>query len=836
MRQLTAATFPYSNPILPMLAEDFVAEIQRGDTLRDQGLLESAFDVYQSCIDAFPERHLGHYKLGTALMRANRTQEAEACFRKSLTLAPDHAESANNLALLLTGKGEYGEAEAIYRAVLADKPDFPEGNLNLGDILYITRRLSEAIYFYRRALALRPNWPLALMQLAQVLLDSGRSDDAVLYSEAATSQDPDLANAWINYGRCLLNHGEPERARTMFERAIELAPGIIAAWHNWLLSANYLGLPKEQVQLDHARFGRYMADNYRRIPGDFEQIVPNPNRTIRLGIVSGDLRRHSVSYFVEGLLRNLDPRKIEIWVYYTYHGEDYRSAELKPLVHKWRQVFSSSDSDIADRIAGDAIDILFDLSGHTGHGRLAVFAMKPAPIQVSWIGYPNTTGLETMDFRITDALADPPGESDRYCSESLLRLPGCFLSYTPPNEAPSVAPPPHLAQGIIAFGSFNAISKIGTETISLWSKVLAEVPGSILILKAADAFNREERCNRVLRSMESAGIDPKRIRLLPWEPDVGRHLALYDQIDICLDTIPYNGTTTTCEALWMGVPVVCMEGDRHAARVGASLLSAAGLPELVARNADEFVNISSTLAADSGRLCELRRTMRERLIHSTLLDARRASRDLEVVLREIWQNWCGRQNPTAQAESPGQPIQTTAATGIDDVARLHLGGKEARAGWQILNIQPGPNVDYVGDIRDLQRFEDESFGEIYASHVLEHLNQQDFPKALKEIQRILSPGGRLYISVPDMDALCRAFLDPAYDINKKFHVMRILFGGQSDPFDYHQIGLNIDFMVHFLQLAGFYSVEQVESFDLFNDDSTITPLGTPISLNLIAVK
>jgi predicted SAM-dependent methyltransferase len=581
-----------------------------------------------------------------------------------------------------------------------------------------------------------------------------------------------------------------------------------------------------------------MAQAYPAVAYPTTSNTPDPLRKLRVGFVSGDLRRHSVSYFVEGLLRHLDRNLIETWVFYTYPGEDYRSAELKPFAHKWIPVHGTTDAHFAQHIRQSGIDILFDLSGHTGHGRLAVFALKAAPIQISWIGYPNTSGLKTMDYRISDAIADPPGIADNYCSETLLRLPGCFLCYTPPAEAPEVKEPPHLASQRIAFGSFNAVSKIGDATLSLWSRVLAAIPDSILVLKAADAFNTEERRERLLTRLSEVGVAPERVRLLPWERDVGKHLATYGEIDIALDTVPYNGTTTTCEALWMGVPVVSLTGDRHAARVGTSLLCAAGLEELVAANADQFVKICTELASDSDRLTRLRSGMRKRLLASPLCDEPGMATRLERALREVWQDWCARQGTGLAAEGGDLAADTTSTQYHDTetTLRIHLGGKEHKSGWKILNVQPGPNVDLVGDVRDLSAFADDSVAEVYASHVLEHVGQAEFLQTLKGIHRILAPGARLYISVPDMDILCRDFVDPKFDRAQRYHLMRILFGGQSDPFDFHQIGLNLDFMADFLQQAGFYSVEQVESFGLFDDASNVAPFGTPISLNLIAVK
>jgi protein O-GlcNAc transferase len=291
------------------------------------------------------------------------------------------------------------------------------------------------------------------------------------------------------------------------------------------------------------------------------------------------------------------------------------------------------------QIRADRIDILVDLAGHTAGNRLGVFARRPAPIQVSYIGYPNTTGLARMDYRITDARADPPSAGDGHYTERLYRLPRCFLAYQPPAESPSVAERPMLAAGPTTFGSFNALPKLSPHALAAWAAILAAVPDARLVLKSAPFADDATRA-RYRDIFAAHDIAVARVDLLPNIPDRGGHLALYNLVDIALDTFPFNGTTTTCEALWMGVPVIALNGDRHVARTGASLLGAVGLGDLVANSVTDYVALARELAGQPQRVAAVSRSLRERMQGSPLCDARGLARALEAAFRDMWQRWC----------------------------------------------------------------------------------------------------------------------------------------------------------------------------------------------------
>jgi predicted O-linked N-acetylglucosamine transferase (SPINDLY family) len=347
-----------------------------------------------------------------------------------------------------------------------------------------------------------------------------------------------------------------------------------------------------------------------------------------------------VAHFTRKLIGAHDRDQVEVFGYANVIKPDEITSEFRAQADHWLSIVGMKDEDVVDRIREERIDILVDLAGHTADNRLLVFAHKPAPIQVTWLGYPGTTGLACMDYRLTDAVADPPDVADRWYSEKLFRLPHGFLCYQTDEPHPAVAVCPGLEQGHITYGSFNNLPKITPDVVRIWSRILNASTDSRLILKAK-AFAHEKIRARYLQAFHEQGISPERLDLLGLIPGRGNHLATYSRIDIGLDPFPYNGTTTTCEALWMGVPVIGLLGDRHAGRVGASILHHVGLPELVAASEDDYVERACSLAADRQRLGMLRETLRPMMRASRLMDTGQFTQSLENAYREMWMDWCG---------------------------------------------------------------------------------------------------------------------------------------------------------------------------------------------------
>lgn len=373
----------------------------------------------------------------------------------------------------------------------------------------------------------------------------------------------------------------------------------------------------------------------------------DPDRTLRVGFVSPDLRDHSVACFIEPVLASLDRAGYTPVCFFTGPTADDVTRRLSGLCEflhvpcntAGAEIPSRAEAALASRILSARIDVLVDLAGHTGGHTLGACALRPAPVQVTYLGYPDTTGLGSIDARIVDAITDPPGpEFDSRCTEKLVRLDRCFLCYTPRADAPDVSDPPALRGGGITFGSFNNIKKLSPTCLSLWARVLAAVPASRLAIKGrlASSHTRE----RFLSILAREGVSADRVELLPYADSAREHLDLYRRLDIALDAFPYHGTTTTCEALWQGVPTVSLAGDRHASRVGASILTSVGLPELIADSPEGFVRIAAELAGDTERLRTLRATMRRRMAASPLMDAASHALALEREIRALWRAAC----------------------------------------------------------------------------------------------------------------------------------------------------------------------------------------------------
>ncbi|MBK6906769.1 MAG: tetratricopeptide repeat protein [Rhodocyclaceae bacterium] len=803
--------------------------LSAADTLRDSGKLDQALVALRAVEADFPDVADVHYKLGTVFGRLGQKTEEKSAYEAAIALASRHAQANNNLGLLHLGRGEFDVAERLFRTALAANPDYPEAHINLCGLLNEAGLFFEAEYLAKRAIALQPKNSLAHARLAHVQRSTGRLVEATQTFSHALDVDPNSPAVLTDLGACYWNVGRHDEAEGFFTRAIEKVPESLAAWNNLLLISNYRALDKQAVFERHQAFGVVV----RRICGRLEMPVVNrldAQRRLRIGFLSGDFRRHSVSYFLRGPLETLSRRDFELHAYFTSRVEDSVTWSLKPHFQRWNHVHGVPDLELADRIRADRIDILVDLAGHTAGGRLLVVGRKPAPVVVTWLGYPNTVGLDCIDYRLTDAIADPEGE-DHFFTEKLYRLPNTFLCYSPPDAAPAVAEPPSLARGAISFGSFNSRAKLSDECVAMWVSVLNAVPDSRLVLKSV--FGTDDEANRdgLKARFVEYGIAPERIEILQRRPEWSDHLAAYGEIDIALDTYPYNGTTTTCEALWMGVPVVSLAGDRHASRVGRSVLTNVGFPQLAVDTTEEFVEIAAALAESPDALRDLRAVIRQRMEVSPLMDKKGMGEGLGAAFRSIWTEYCASVTPL-----------TTAEIALPEPLRLHLGGREVREGWKILDIEARPEVDFVGTISDLSVFADESVREIYASHVLEHVGFREVLDVLRGIYRVLETGGSVYISVPDMDWLCSWFsavgLDgtPLYSASERFLLMQMLFGGQVDEYDFHKIGLNYDLLSAYLRDVGFRTIEHVETFDLFHDTSETRFDGQLVSLNLIATK
>lgn len=613
--------------------------LQRGIELQKAGRLEEAKAAYQRARALVPKSFDATFLLGAVAHQQGDIARAVDLLRKARALNPRAPACAARLGLALIAAGRAEEAECALRDAVGLKPDYAEAWNHLGYCLSVRDRLDEAVACYERATQLDPHKAAFWHNQGLALSMSGRAFDALRCHERARQADPSYAKAHFGRAQALQQLNEIEAAVAAYDEFLRLEPDHLDARSYRLFALNNLPLfTRAELFAEHVEFGRRAgAARVRHFAG-----APLPDRRLRVALLSPDLREHSCSYFLEPLLRHLEPADFELFLYHDHFRTDAVSDRFKAMASIWRNFVGQSAAQVEAAILDDKPDILIDLAGHTGiSNRLSLFARRLAPVQISYLGYPNTTGVAAMDFRFTDAIADPPGEADSFATERLTRFSTTAWAYQPPASTPDVTPPPSTlgpSRGI-TFGCFNNLGKVTDETLRTWSQLLASVPGSRLMLKGRGMDVPAQR-DRFTARLSRCGIEPERVVLHARTASTAEHLALYREIDIALDTFPYNGTTTTCEALWMGVPVVSQCGDRHAARVGASLLEAVGHEEWIAPDEAAYLRIARSLADSGAQLREIRASLRGQLARSTVMDHAGQAARFGAALRTCWRSYC----------------------------------------------------------------------------------------------------------------------------------------------------------------------------------------------------
>jgi protein O-GlcNAc transferase len=571
--------------------------------------------------------------------QAGNLQRAEQILKKILKIQPDNFEACYYLGGILDDTVRPDEAIACYRRAMEINPEFPGTYYNIAALLQGKRQFDEALAYYQKALSFDPACADIYNSIGVILQSKGEFGEAVPYYQKALGLDPNFAKAYYNMGNVLVNQGKLQEAVSYFRRSLQLKPDELNPYESLLMLMNYSSdYDPAAIFSEHLNFSKQFEYplHFTRTSHMNEKI---PDRKLKIGYVSPDFRRHSVNYFIEPVLTSHNHDRFELFCYSDVSVPDNVTERLQGYADQWRNIAGKSDEQVAGMIRKDGIDILVDLAGHTGYNRILLFARKPAPVQVSWLGYPNTTGLSAVDYRIVDAYTDPPGLTDPFYTEQLIRLPDSFLCYQPDNDSPPAGDLPALQSGHITFGSFNVFLKVSQKTVALWAAILKALPDSRLLLKTKN-LSDSATCRNAREMFAAQGISPDRIDLLSHTPSFTGHLDTYNRIDIGLDTFPYNGTTTTCEALWMGVPVITLAGNTHASRVGVSLLTNIGLPGLIAETFEEYVLTAVKLAGDLKNLQSLRENLRSMMAHSLLTDTKRFVIALETCYREIWGKWC----------------------------------------------------------------------------------------------------------------------------------------------------------------------------------------------------
>ncbi len=543
-------------------------------------------------------------------------------------------------AIRLHQQGRAADAGVLYDRILAQRPKHA-GALHLKGVLALQLGdTATAIRLIERSLRIEPRHGMALGNLGVAYRGAGRLDDAIGALRKAVALDPKSADGWANLGQTLIRAGDVREAVTSLRRALELAPDRVLLLSALLFAENYLGDSDPLEMAARARqVGALMA---KAAPARVSHPNnPDPDRTLRVGLVSGDLGAHPVGRFLAGPLAQIDAARLELFAYANRTDEDAVTAELKRSIPHWRNVASLSDAALDAQIVADQIDVLVDLSGHTSAHRLPVFARKPAPVSFSWLGYFATTGLSAIDYVLVNRWVIPVSEQGQW-TEQVWRMPDTYLCFTEPADAPAPTPLPALATGHITFGSFNNFNKLSDGTLRAWAALLAAVPDSKLILRSSGP-DREGVVANLERHLSAAGIDRGRVRIDGKIAGYAAHLESYGEIDIALDPFPYNGGTTTVEALYMGVPVLVRAGDRYVAHMGESILHNAGLTGWIAAHDTDYPRLGARLAADLESLAALRAGLRQRMLVSPLFDAPRFARNFEAALRGMWQAWCESQ-------------------------------------------------------------------------------------------------------------------------------------------------------------------------------------------------
>jgi predicted O-linked N-acetylglucosamine transferase (SPINDLY family) len=605
--------------------------------LRGLGRLAEAEAACRRALALSPDSADAHNNMAVVLNESGRHEQALASAKRAMKLRPDRVEPQINMANALRGCGRLDEAEAACRSAIHRKPDLPDAHMSLGLILVDSGKTDEAISAFRKAIELKPTYANPYSNLGLIYRKRGRPDEAIEQFELAIIQEPNMPEAYGNMGSCLIDRGDFERGIAAFRKALELRPGVARAYSSMIYNLHlYSGYGSADLRREHEEWNRRYAEPLAGSihPHDNPR---DPDRRLRVGYYSPDFRDHVVGSNILPLLREHDHERYEIFCYSNVLKGDTFTAKMKGFADVWRDIVAIGDAEAAELIRNDGIDVLVDLSLHTAGNRLLIFARKPAPVQVTFAGYPSSTGLKAIDYRLTDPYLDPPGSSDEFYSERSFRLPHSFWCFEAQASDPSVNELPALEAGHVTFGCLNTFRKISPATWGRWARVLHAVPGSELMVMAPEGSARET----ATRILEKDGIDPYRFRFVSAKPR-SQYMSLYHRIDIGLDTLPYNGHTTSLDSYWMGVPVVTLVGKTVVGRAGLSQATNLGLTELVAYSEEEFVTIAAKLAGDLKHLAALRRGLREQMLSSPLCDAKGFTRGIEQAYRQMWQTWCAK--------------------------------------------------------------------------------------------------------------------------------------------------------------------------------------------------
>ncbi|HTW93458.1 MAG TPA: tetratricopeptide repeat protein [Tepidisphaeraceae bacterium] len=615
---------------------NFNPHFNLGNALYASGNLQGAIEAYRRVIAINPNVGEAYNNLAVALTDREEVQEAVVCCKKALELNPKHVEAHINLGKAYEKKGEFDSAIASYQRALELKGDSADALNNLGVALRDKKQFGRAIECFERAINLQPGFVMAHVNLGNALHETEKIDQAIATYRRALSLGKDNTAILRKLGRALKDTGELDEVLACYRRAMELQPDDVQLHDDFLVVLNYHWKSTAQTFLGEARKWnlRHAAPLARHIQDHAND--QDPHRQLRIGYVSCDFLNHASALFLLPLLRHHDRGQFHITCFSDVAKGTELTERMRSHVDSWHNTHKLSDEELAALVRAEKIDILVDLKLHTGGNRMLLFARKPAPVQVTWLGYPGTSGMETIDYRLTDPYLDPPGQNDENYTERSVRLPHTFWCYDPLSQE-SVGPLPSASSGLVTFGCLNVFAKVNEGVLAAFGKILSAVSGSHLLLLAPEGASRR----RILENLQGRGIAADRVQFvgIQSQPD---YLRTYHRIDIALDPFPCGGHTTSLDSMWMGVPVVTLSGPTPMGRATVSQLSNLGLTELIGRDVEDYVRIARELAGDVPRMKELRETLRGRMEKSALMDAQGFARAMEGVYRSVWQEWCAR--------------------------------------------------------------------------------------------------------------------------------------------------------------------------------------------------
>lgn len=651
--------------ILQEDASHLGAQTNLGVSLAQQNRSEEAIAAYQAALRIDPKYADAQFNLGNAYRRMNRYAEAVGCYQAVLRLAPNHTSSMHNLGLAYGLLGRWPEAIAAQQKAIQTDPNFAEAYNHLADGLMKVGKIDEAIQTFQGFIRLRPTDPRGFHNLSLAFAQKGNYDAAIAGLEQALRLKPDYAEGHNSLGVILEGVGRSQEAFEHYQQAVKLKPRFPDALNNLGTACTEIGLhdeayryrrlslqivpgaphihsnllltlhysaktPRMQLLEEAKEWAKMHADKHApSFPPSPRN--PDPDRKLKIGYVSSDFRIHTVAAFIEPLLRYRDAEHFEVNCFANLSRGDAKTEQMQKLADGWHNIFHMSDDAVAELIRDQEIDILVDLNGHTAHNRLLVFARKPAAIQATVFGYPDTTGMGAMDYRLSDPHADPEG-SEKYYVEKLWRLPEVAWCCDPPTETPEVGPLPADKNGYVTFGSLNNLAKVTPEMIAVWSEILTQVPKSKLILLTGKGGFGGDRL-RGLFAQHGIGMDRVQLMGRLTKPE---YLGMHNSIDLYFDPYPYNGGVTSCDCLWMGTPLVTLAGDSYFTRQGHALLTNLGLPEFIAKSSEEYRDIALRMANDLNTLRELKSSLRDRVRQSPAMDGKRYVANLEKGYREMW--------------------------------------------------------------------------------------------------------------------------------------------------------------------------------------------------------